>query len=476
MVQRSRKVAAAAAAVVVLAVGYETLDVYDIVPGPLTRTNADRRAVPQPGRTSAGPSVAPPSPATASPLAAADGPAQDPAKVRTRVAAALKKSDLAKKLGVVVADGKTGKVLLQKHENSAMTPASVTKLLSAWVIANTLDLEKPLTTKVVNDATDGRIVLVAGGDTALNPGKGDPDHVNGHAGLADLATQVATTLKKSGRTSVTVGVDTSYAPGPLTAAHWDPDVVAGGYAARIAQLGLSTQRASDPARPTPKDPVASTQRAFVKALDKQGISAKAGSEVTAGKTAAVLGKVESSPLLDVLGNALQVSDNAMIESLARQAAYSKGVGGSTADVTAFVEKQLKDAGFNLKGVKLVDVCGLSSGTTIPPRVLADVLLSGTTGKNKPFAQVLTRLSVGGYNGTLDNRFMQRSNKSAAGDVRAKTGSLTDVASLAGTVVTADDRVLVFAVISNAAKSWGPYGTRASIDDFVADLQKCGCSG
>lgn len=470
-----KRIAAAAAAVVVLAVGYETLDVYDVVPGPLTRASAEHRAVPEPGKTSVGPSVAPPGPAKATAIPAADGPEQDAAKVRAKVAAALKKPDLAKKLGVVVADGKTGDVLLQQHENSAMTPASVTKLLSGWVVANTLDMSKPLTTKVVSGSSDNGIVLVAGGDTAINPGTGDPEHVNGHAGLADLAAQVAKSLQKQGKMSVTVGVDTSYAPGPLTAKHWDPDVVAAGYTARIAQLGLSTERATDPARPTPADPVASTQQAFVKALAKQGITAKTGAHTRAAKDATVLGKVESSPLLDVLGNALQTSDNAMIESLARQAAFHEGVSGSTAEVAGFVERKLKAAGFDMKGVKLADVCGLSSGTTIPPRVLSEVLLSGTTGKNKPFAEVLTRLSVGAYNGTLDNRFMQPTNESAAGDVRAKTGSLTDVASLAGTVITADDRVLVFVVISNAAKSWGPYGTRAAIDDFVADLQKCGCS-
>lgn len=471
----SKKIAAVAAAVVVLAVGYEALDVYDVVPGPLTRAGVAEAPVPEPGKTSVGPSVAPPTPESVKPLAVSDGPEQVPAKVQARVAAAMKKPDLAKKLGVEVVDAKTGQVLVKHNENAAMTPASVTKLLSAWVIANTLDLAKPLTTKVVNGTSDGKIVLVAGGDTALNPGKGDPDQVNGHAGLADLAIQVAASLKKSGTTKVSVGVDTSYAPGPLTSKHWDPDVVAAGYTARIAQLGLSTQRATDPARPTPADPVGETQQAFVKALRTKGIKATVGAKVTAGDKATVLGKVESSPLLDVLGNALQTSDNAMITSLTRQAAFHKGVGGSTADVTAFVEKTLKEAGFNIDGVHLADVSGLSAGTKIPPRLLVDVLLSGTSGKNKPYAETMTRLSVSGYNGTLDNRFMQPSNKSAAGDVRAKTGSLTDVASLAGTVITKDDRVLVFAVISNAAKSWGPYGTRASIDDFVAALQKCGCS-
>lgn len=471
----SKRVAVVAAAVVVLAVGYETLDVYDVVPGPLTRSSAAAQPVPQPGKTRVGPSVAPPTPATAAALHAADGPEQVPAKVRARVAAAMKAPDLAKKLAVQVLDGTTGRVLVQQNADKPMTPASTTKLLSAWVIANTMALDKPLTTKVVTGSSANSIVLVAGGDTALNPGKGEPDAVNGHAGLADLAAQVATALKTSGRTAVTVGVDTSYAPGPLTAKHWDPGVVAAGYTARIAQLGLSTERATDPARPTPADPVGSTLEAFVKDLATQGITAKAGPHVTAPPKATQLGAVQSAPLLDVLGDALQRSDNAMIESLARQAAYEHGVAGSTADVAAFVEKTLRHGGFDLAGVKLADMSGLSAGTTIPARMLADVLLSGTSGKNRPFAEVLTRLSVGGYNGTLDNRFLQPSNRSAAGDVRAKTGSLTDVASLAGTVVTEDDRVLVFAVISNAAVSWGPYGTRAAIDDFVADLQKCGCS-
>ena len=470
-----KRVAAVAAAVVVLAVGYETLDVYDVLPGPLTRAAAAAQPVPVPGRTRVGPSVAPPAPVAATPLQAADGPQQVPAKVRARVAADLKAPYLAKKLAVRVVDGKTGAVLVQQNADKAMTPASTTKLLSAWAVANTMDLDKPLTTKVVTGTAPNRIVLVAGGDTALNPGKGDPDQVNGHAGLADLVAQVAARLKKSGRTRVTVEVDTSYAPGPLTAKHWDPGVVAAGYTARIAQLGLSTERATDPAHPLTADPVGSTVLAFAKALAGQGITAKVGGTVRAKDSATELGHVESAPLLDVLGDALQRSDNAMIESLARQAAYTKGFGGSTADVTAFVEKTLKQAGFNLSGVHLADVCGLSDGTTIPARMLTDVLLSGTTGKNKPFAEVLTRLSVAGYNGTLDNRFLQPSNNSAAGDVRAKTGSLTDVASLAGTVVTQDDRVLVFAVVSNAATSWGPYGTRAAIDDFVADLQKCGCS-
>lgn len=473
---RRRLAIGAVAGIVVLGLGYEALDVYDVVPGPLTLADSTRTPVAQPGSSSAGPSVAAPQPsASASSSAGLTGPEQSAAKVKAKLASALKDSDLATTVGLDIRDAKTGAVLEEQNQDKAMTPASTTKLLTAFVVANSMDMDKTLTTKVVSGSSDGRIVLVAGGDTMLNPGKGDADAVSGHAGLADLAAKVATSLKKQGRTSVELDVDTSYAPGPLTAKHWDAEEVATGYAARIAQLGLSTQRATDPATPTTSDPVGSTQEALVKALKAKGITATKGSNVTAAAGSSTLGSVQSAPVIDVLGLALQDSDNAMIESLARQAAFRHGVGGSTAKVAGFVEKTLKEHGFDLTGVKLQDVSGLSRGTTIPPRLLTDVLLAGTQQKNRPMAQVISRLSVGGFDGTLDDRFQRTTNSSAAGEVRAKTGSLPEASSLAGTVVTDDKRVLVFAIISNGTQPNGSYATRAAIDDVIADLASCGCS-
>lgn len=68
--------------------------------------------------------------------------------------------------------------------------------------------------------TPDEIVLVAGGDSLLGPGKGDPDAVAGRAGLRDLAEQVATALKARGTTDVTLYVDETYAAGPTTAPTW----------------------------------------------------------------------------------------------------------------------------------------------------------------------------------------------------------------------------------------------------------------
>jgi D-alanyl-D-alanine carboxypeptidase/D-alanyl-D-alanine-endopeptidase (penicillin-binding protein 4) len=58
-----------------------------------------------------------------------------------------------------------------------------------------------------------------------------------------------------------------------------------------------------------------------------------------------------------------------------------------------------------------------------------------------------------------------------GWVRAKTGTLTGVNSLAGTVLDADGRVLVFALMSNGPD---PVSVRPRLDALAAELRTCGC--
>ncbi|TWP33669.1 D-alanyl-D-alanine carboxypeptidase/D-alanyl-D-alanine endopeptidase [Leekyejoonella antrihumi] len=473
--RRWHKVGAGAGVVLIVVLGYGTLDVYDVVPGVLTLQDAPQPPVPEPGHAAAAaksvkPPAAPPSPSV---LPALEGAEPTAARIKAITAGPLASKNLTSTVAVTVRDATTGAHLLDRGANKAVTPASVTKLLSAWAIANTMNLSKPLTTKVVAGAT-GHVVLVAGGDTALSPGRGNPNKVDGHAGLADLAAQVAEKVKAAGRSTVIVDYDTSYAPGPFAVPGWSPDFLSVGYTTRIAQLGLSIERA-DPPRPAAANPNVDTQRALVKDLSAQGLTVRTGAKVRAAADAAVLGKVESSPLIDVLGMALQDSDDAMVESLTRQAAFADGVAGDNASVTHWVVRTLTKAGFDMAGVHLGDVCGLAEGTTIPVRVLGDVLTSGTSGHNPAFQEVLSRLPVGGWNGTLDDRFLQVTNSSAAGWVRAKTGSLNLVSSLAGTVVDKDGRLLVFAIIANGAFPDGVWATRAAIDNIVADLAKCGCS-
>jgi len=58
-------------------------------------------------------------------------------------------------------------------------------------------------------------------------------------------------------------------------------------------------------------------------------------------------------------------------------------------------------------------------------------------------------------------------------VRAKTGTLLGVHGLAGTVVTADGRLLVFAVLADHSTS-GDAAAEGALDQVASTLAGCGC--
>ncbi len=87
--------------------------------------------------------------------------------------------------------------------------------------------------------------------------------------------------------------------------------------------------------------------------------------------------------------------------------------------------------------------------------------------------MLTGLPIAGFTGTLGKRFGAASGAAeAAGIVRAKTGSLSGVNTLAGTVVDADGRLLSFAVMTRTTAAADT--ARAAMDRIVARLAACGC--
>jgi D-alanyl-D-alanine carboxypeptidase/D-alanyl-D-alanine-endopeptidase (penicillin-binding protein 4) len=464
----------------VLVACYVLLDIHDIVPGILTQA-------PQPDPPSATPTpTASPRPTIAQPRAAAAGmplaasgeaqPVPTTAGLQAATAAALADPALAGALGLTVRDAATQTHLLDVKANDPLLPASSLKLLSAAAIDATFPDRATLTTKVVQGGAPNQVVLVAGGDTLLNPGAGDGNAVAGRAGLADLVSRTAEALRTKGVNAVTVSLDLSYAPGPLLAPTWNPGFRASGITGAVATIGLSSDRAT-PGHAGPADPTASVGNAFVAGLKAKGVNASLVAASTAPAGAATLASVTSAPVLDQLALALDESDNALTESLARQAAFLKGMSPGFAETAGFVRATLKDLGVDLNGVTTVDASGLSRENAIPVRVLGDVLALGTSDKLGGLRETLRDLPVAGLTGTLAERFTEGDTHTAAGVAKAKTGTLTGVNALAGTVVTADGRLLTFAALANGTgPASGTTAARAALDRFVAVLAACGCRG
>lgn len=482
-----RRVLAGLGALALMVGSYVTADVFDRVPGLLT-------AAPPSIRTPAGPTVtggqtpAPPVAFTPAPIPSAAASAATPlvvaaeeAPVPTRagltaaLARALADDGLGSSVGLTVRDARTGAHLLDVSADLPRVPASTLKLLTATAIISTLDPALTFSTRTVRGAKPTDVILVAGGDTLLSPGKGNPAAVAGRAGLSDLAEQTALALRSQGVTSVRLHIDERYASGPRYAPGWRTADIDYGLAGPVAMLGLATQRPV-PGTAPPSNPASDTASAFRTQLAARGFTvSRIIDRVTTPRGAPGLGVVRSAPLADVLALALAESDNALTESLARQAAVKAGAPSSFAAVAAWVRTTVAAKGIDLQGVSMIDTSGLSGGSLVPARVLGDVLAVGAGGQDPAMQDVVAQLPVAGLSGTLAERFLGRSAHAAAGIARAKTGTLTGASALAGTVVDRDGRLLTFAILADRVPPGvGTLSARAALDRFVAALAACGC--
>ena len=466
------KVVGTGVLVVVLAGGaYLTADAFDLVPGGLTLAAPAPPALPFP----AAPGVAAAQAAAAPALADVDAAAPMPAAgvIQGQVDALVADAALGLTTGVLVADRLTGEVLATHLPDDARVPASTAKLLTATAALGTLDPQGTLPTTVVAGASDDQIVLVGGGDMMLAAGAGDPTAVVGRAGLADLAAAVAKDLKLRGTTTVRLGVDDALFEGPTTSPGWTQAELNLGYVAPVTALAVNIGKTKDGEYvPRYPDPAMAAAKVFAQRLADVGITVTGSpSRGAAPSGARVLGEVRSAPLADVVRYALTTSDNTIAEVLGRLVAVGQGLPASFSGATQAVVHAVGTLGIDTTGAHLSDCSGLGTGSAVSPRTLVAVLSATQDARHPALRDVAAGLPIAGLTGTLSDRF---TTNPASGQVRAKTGSLPGVTSLAGTLATADGRQLVFAVMADATGAVGQDAPRTAIDAFVAGLAGCGC--
>lgn len=385
-------------------------------------------------------------------------------------------------VSITVRDVVAEREVLDLDADRETVPASLTKIVAAAAVVTTMPGHERLQTRVMQGTEAHQIVLVAGGDSLLAAGAGDPGAVVGRAGLGDLAAQVADVLPRApeGARQYEVVLDTTYAEGPDKAPEWTEHWVDFGYTGRITMLGLAQNRAV-PGVPAPPDPAAATAVVFADALRQHGLAVRSQEaedvvRLEAAATGDVLAQVSSAPVRDLIALALSDSDNALTEQLSRQAAVRAGEGTGVGEVADWVRVRVREHyGIDTTGVELADTSGLSPGTTIPMRVIADLLVLGAEGGNPDLQNALSRLPIAGYTGTLRDRFHLSIHDEAIGVARAKTGSLPGISALGGYVVTDNGRLLAFAVVADEV---GPDGAvleaRSVLDEMVAVMAACGC--
>ncbi|WP_243716497.1 D-alanyl-D-alanine carboxypeptidase/D-alanyl-D-alanine endopeptidase [Actinomadura darangshiensis] len=433
----------------------------------------DRHLSPQPPSVAARDVVRAPDPAAAIPAAdAGSGRPPNPSVLAGRLSALA--GGPKAKINAVVIDAETRRALYELRADRPATPASTTKLATSVAALATAGPAHQITTRTVQ-GTGGGIVLVGGGDPTLTalPPRPDAGHPP-YASLIDLARQTASALKASGVRQVRVDYDASAYQGPSTAAGWKPNYLPDGEVAPVAALTVDEGRVapSDPSKKTRvSDPPASAARQFARLLSKNGVSAKAGRRTVAQKEAAQLGAVQSPPLSALVEHLLTESDNDVAEAMARQVAIKLGRPATFADAAQAVRQVLAKLGV-AQGVSVNDGSGLSPRNRISPIALARIV-SLAAGEDHPeLRPVITGLPIAGFSGTLSPpRYTVATSRAGAGMVRAKTGTLAGVSTLAGLAYDADGRLLAFAFMAGDGKSAVDPG---KLDRLAAAVASCGC--
>ena len=446
------------------------------------------------------PSAAPrtPDPAPTPVLAAAetDGATPDTAAVQAALDPLVGSSALGNTVHVSVLDAATSTVLYAKNADVPTTPASTTKLLTAATALAARGPAYRLTTRVVAGENPGEVVIVGGGDPTMSV---DGNQLfPGAARLDKLAEQVKEALGDTPATRVYV--DMSLYEGPETATGWGSSDIAEGQVARIQPFMTNGGRI-DPVHnefggdPRYSNPANAAGKLFagaigVKAAVRAGKApetAEGGAGAPSGAPGASaapeaagawtpgreLGKVESPPLVQIVDWMLQQSDNVLAEAVARQVPLAAGKPASFEGASEAMLAKLEELGLPSDEANLYDGSGLSRNNGISPTLLVRTLALAANGSDANLSALFNGLPVAGWSGTLRTRFVTPSpNQEAQGIVRAKTGTLSGVNTLAGVLVNKDGRVMVFAIMAVGGAS--AISARAALDKVAARLVECGC--
>ena len=398
---------------------------------------------------------------------ASDAPAPDPATLDAQLTPLLSAPALGTGVSAQVVDVATGKTLFDADDDTPSTPASTAKLLTSVAALTTLDPSDTLETRVVAGSTPGEVVLVGGGDPTLSrtaPSRTYP----GAATMADLAAQVLAAVP-AGTTITRVAIDGSLYRGPLTASGWAAGDAPSSYAAPVTATAVDGARVTPGAETRSGQPGLDAGAALADALGASGATIALGKAPEGAQT---LGTVHSAPIARLVEQALSQSDNMLAEALARQVAIARDLPASFEGSARAVVAALEDAGVDVSGVELSDGSGLSREDRVPVSLLTGLLTDAADGTLPRAAAILSGLAVAGYDGTLSDRG-DDDPATAPGAVRAKTGTLLEVNGLAGTVVTEDGRLLVFAVLADAVPG-SVAGAENALDRIATALARCGC--
>ena len=378
----------------------------------------------------------------------------------------------------VVVDPWSGDVLFDRGGDQPVAPASVLKVITAAAAVTVLGPERTFATEVRQGENTSQIFLVAGGDPTLTQEAGSSESVyRDSASLEALALQTMETL-----TAASEGETPSISELVVDTTLWNQDdswddswatsARSNGYLSRVHPLQLDGDRANAAVAMSPRgnNPALRAANAFVAELKAAGNSARQVSVSFAAhdQDAEVVASVESAPVSVWVEYLLKESDNTLAEVLARHVSLELGFDGSAASINEAMAVALQDYGLDLEGVTIRDGSGLSALNQVTPEYVAS-LLAAIFQSQGPLGDLREALPLAGIDGSLDDRFVG-DNSVAAGQVSAKTGSISGTRSLAGYIQSEDTSDLVFAFFATGDVD---DAARGALESLATGVFACG---
>jgi D-alanyl-D-alanine carboxypeptidase/D-alanyl-D-alanine-endopeptidase (penicillin-binding protein 4) len=220
---------------------------------------------------------------------------------------------------------------------------------------------------------------------------------------------------------------------------------------------------------TYRDPSEAYVNALAEALRERGISIE-GLETPPATRIDTLFTISSMPLSRILPSFMKPSQNQMGEMLFKAVALQRTDTGAARVSRRIFSERLRSWRAVPDGFLVWDGSGMSRQDLVSPETLIRVL--DAMRQSPHFLTFYDALPVAGVDGTLRTRMR---GTTAESNVRAKTGTLSNVRSLSGYVTTADGRLLLFSVLCNNYLVPTDYITRVQ-DTIAIRLSRLGAGG
>lgn len=387
--------------------------------------------------------------------------------------------------GFVVFDPKTKKVISSYNENSALIPASTTKLLTTETAMSLLGEKFKWITQLEYSGTidqdgvlNGNLYIVGSGDPSLGTGKAgastyrdivsDFTYAMADKGIKKVNGEIfiQTAVFKENKVErlpeniVWLENNNYYLPVGTTANinpanekliakksgalvkeksyfYVSPYIRQMVYAEKFDGGELTTKLADAPFT------LANTLRAT---LIKSGIpvSGKVTAKMTDPEPEKrfLISAYKSPSLADIVHDTNQRSDNALAEATLRMVGFQRNGDQSLEAGRRAVLQHLTEVSFDINGLNYADGSGLSRSNTVTPIAQVKYLTSLMT--QKYYKSYFDSLPIAGQTGTLKKSFAGN----GYGQIFAKTGTLNKVKTLAGFIKTNSGKTLAFSLMVN----------------------------